>query len=302
MAYTPPRHTSQHWHITKPAASGRKGMVASQARGAAEAGVAILEAGGTAADAAVATAFALATLEPWNSGLGGIGFAQVVAPGGAAETFDFGPVSPRGLKPSAFPMTGKMKADLFTWPEVLEDRNVHGPLSFAIPSAVAGYMELHARHGRMPIKDVLAPAVALAKRGLAQDWFTTLKVANSASVLKLYAESARIYLPGGLPPVAPYQGAPGFFPQGNLAATLERLAHAGLADFYTGDIAAAIAVDCKEMGAFVSAEDLANCKARVLPALEAEWRGKRLMLANGLTAAPTLMRVLDGMRDADFSG
>jgi pimeloyl-ACP methyl ester carboxylesterase len=51
MAYTPPRHTSQHWHITKPAASGRKGMVASQARGAAEAGVAILEAGGTAADA-----------------------------------------------------------------------------------------------------------------------------------------------------------------------------------------------------------------------------------------------------------
>ena len=48
MAYTPPLHTSQHWHITKPAASGRKGMVASQARGAAEAGVAILEAGGTA--------------------------------------------------------------------------------------------------------------------------------------------------------------------------------------------------------------------------------------------------------------
>ena len=301
MAYTPPRHTSQHWHITKPAASGRKGMVASQARSAAEAGVAILEAGGTAADAAVATAFALATLEPWNSGLGGIGFAQVMAPGGAAETY--GQIRAKAMAaPSAYPMTGKMKADLFTWPEVLEDRNVHGPLSFAIPSAVAGYMELHARHGRMPIKDVLAPAVALAKRGLAQDWFTTLKVANSASVLRLYAESARIYLPGGLPPVAPYQGSPGFFPQGNLAATLERLAHAGLADFYTGDIAASIAADCKEMGAFVSAEDLAHCKARVLPALEAAWRGKRLFLANGLTAAPTLMRVLDGMRDADFSG
>ncbi len=303
-AYTPGPHVSQHWVLRKPDArvGAGGGMVVSQVKAAAEAGAAMLEAGGTAADAAVATAFALAALEPWNSGLGGIGFTQVMAPGAAAETFDFGPVAPAGLDPAAFPLTGRMKADLFLWPEVEGDRNVHGPLSCVIPSAVAGYALLHARHGRLPIRDVLAPAVALAKRGLPQDWYTTLKIASSAAVLRLYPESARIYLPGGLPPVPPYQGAPGFFTLGRLPETLERLQQAGLEDFYRGEIAAAIAADMREAGGVVSAADLADCAARVLPAMAVPWRGGRtLMLASGLTAAPTLAAVLRGMEGAAWS-
>ena len=297
-AFALPEHLSQNWSLRKPAASGAGGIVVSQVKVAAEAGAAILRAGGTAADAAVATAFALATLEPWNSGLGGIGFAQVMKPGMApAETIDFGPVAPAGLDASAFPLTGRMKQDLFSWPEVEGDRNIHGPLSFVIPSAVAGYALLHERHGRLPIRDVLAPAVALAKRGLPADWHTTLKVAASASVLRLYPESARIYLPNGLPPTTPYQGAPGFFPLGNLPATLERLQQAGLRDFYEGEIAAQIIADTKEMGGVLSAADLAGCRARTLPAIAVPWRGRTLMLSNGLTAAPTMRRVLELMAD-----
>jgi gamma-glutamyltranspeptidase/glutathione hydrolase len=295
-------HVTQHWTLRKPAARGEGGIVASQAKEAADAGAAILRAGGSAADAAVAAAFALAVVEPWNSGLGGIGFAQVMAPGQAAETFDFGPVAPRGLDASAYPLTGEVKKDLFTWPEVEGDVNIHGSKSALIPSAVAGYALLHARHGRLPIQDVLAPAVALAKRGLSQDWFTTLKIANSASVLRLYAESARIYLPNGLPPVAPYQGAPGFFRQGRLADTLERLQSAGLQDFYEGDVARELAADMAAMGGFVTAADLAACQARSVPALETTYRGRRLMLARGLTAGPTLVHLLERMEAAPFSG
>ena len=295
-----PPHVSQHWNIRKPAARGEGGVVASQCRDAAEAGAEILRAGGTAADAAVGAAFALATVEPWNSGLGGIGFAQVMKPGGAAETLDFGPVAPRGLDPSAYPLTGRLKNDLFSWPEVVGDVNIHGPKSALIPSAIAGYAELHRRHGRMPMRDIMAPAVALARRGLPADWFTTLKVANSAAVLRNYAESSRIYLPNGLPPIAPYQGTPGFFQQGKLADTLERLQLAGLADFYTGDVAASLVADMAEMGGFVAAADLAGCAVVARPAMEVAFRGRRWMLANGLTAAPTLARLMALMEDAPY--
>ena len=298
MTYTPAPHVTQHWQLTKPSAAGKRGMVVAQARAAAEAGVAVLDAGGNAIDAAVATALALATAEPWNSGLGGIGFALVHRAGQPnAELVDFGPVAPRAAKPADFKLTGRMSNDLFKWPEVEDDANIHGPLSVAIPSSGAGYAHMLERWGRLPLSEVIAPAIALAKRGLPQDWYTTLKIAASAPVLRKYAESARVYLPNGLPPIAPYQGTPGYFRQGKLPDTLEHIAKAGLRDIYQGDLAASIAADIKALGGIITAEDLRNCQARVVPATAYRWRGKTLQLSGQLTAAPTMMRVLGQMAD-----
>ncbi len=303
MQYTPPPHVTQHWELSKPSAKGRRGMVVSQARGAAQAGVAVLDAGGNAIDAAVATALALATHEPWNSGLGGIGFALVHRAGQKrAEVVDFGPRAPAATDPARYRLTGRMTTDLFAWPEVEGDINIHGPLSVAIPSSVAGYDYMHRQWGKLPLSEVIAPAVALANRGLPQDWYTALKVATSASAIKLYPTTASVYLPNGLPPVPPYQGKPGFFRQGNLPATLERLAKAGLRDFYEGEIAASVAGDIKALGGVVSLEDLRNCQPRTWPAEEVGWRGRTLQLTGGLTAAPTLKRVLEGMADAPYGG
>ncbi len=294
MPYAAPEHLTQHWQVSKPAATGRRGMVASQSRDAALAGVAILDAGGNAVDAAVATALALAAVEPWNSGLGGIGFAMVHRAGQArAEVVDFGPRAPAHLHPELFKLTGRTAQDLFAWPEVEGDANVHGPLSFAIPSAVAGYAHMHGRFGTLPLSELMAPAVALAKRGLSQDWFTTLKVANSAAILRRYPASAEIYLPGGLPPVAPYQGNPGFFRLGRLPDTLEALAQAGLRDFYEGDVARSIVADVKAMGGVLDADDLRRCEARITAPLEVAFAGRTLQLPGGLTAAPTMARVLE---------
>jgi len=301
MQDTPAPHATQHWQLTKPAASGKRGMVVAQAKNAAEAGVAALDAGGNAIDAALAAALALAAIEPWNSGLGGIGHAVVHRAGEArAETIDFGPTAPAALNPNLFKLTGKVAADLFGWPEVLGDINIHGPMSFVIPSAVAGYEEMHRRWGRLPLAELAAPAIALAKRGLPQDWYTTLKIAFSAAILRQHAESARIYLRDGLPPVPPYQGGLTYFRLGNLPDTLERLAKAGWRDLYEGEIAANIIADVKQLGGVLAAEDLRNCRARVSPATEVPWRGRTVQLSGPLTAAPTATDVLRRMKDARF--
>src|SRR5437660_10013669 len=107
----------QNWVVRKPAAVSRGGIVAAQNGVAAAIGAEVLAAGGSAVDAVVATAFALAAREPWNSGLGGIGFMVVSPPGGGrTEIVDFGPVSPAGPDPAAYALTGDGLTELFTLP------------------------------------------------------------------------------------------------------------------------------------------------------------------------------------------
>src|SRR5437588_24934 len=250
----------QNWVVKKPAAVSRGGIVAAQNGVAAGVGAEVLAAGGSAVDAVVAAAFALAVREPWNSGLGGIGFMVVQPPGGArAELVDFGRIGPAGLDTASYALTGETITELFTWPRVEGDRNMHGPLSFAIPSAVRGYALAVERFGRTPWRDLVAPAVALARAGLPVDWYVTLKTANAAEDLRRYDESRRMWLPDNLPPVCPSSGEPPALILGRLADTLSRLAEAGPDDFYQGEIAQAIAADSAAAGGVLSAADLAEC-------------------------------------------
>src|SRR5437660_4029841 len=291
----------QNWVVRKPAAVSRGGIVVSQNGVAAAVGAEVLAAGGSAVDAVVATAFALAVREPWNSGLGGIGSMVVNPPGGArAEVVDFGPIAPMGLDPAAYPLTGETMTELFTWPRVEGGRNMHGPLSFAIPSAVRGYALAVERFGRTPWRDLVAPAVALARAGLPADWYVTLKTANAAEDLRRYDESRRVWLPDNLPPVCPSSGEPPTLMLGRLADTLARLAEAGPDDFYQGEIAQAIAADSAAAGGVLSATDLAECRARIVPSLEIPYRSYALQAARGLTAAPTLADVIDRLSSKRF--
>ena len=296
-------HFAQNWIVRKPLARSRHGIVASQNRIAAAAGAKVLAGGGNAVDAAVATSFALAAVEPWNSGLGGVGFMLIyLAREKRVQTIDFGPISPRGLNPADYPLTGGYTTDLFTWPTVKDDRNVHGPLSFAVPGQVDGLALAHQRYGTRAFADLLQPAIELAEQGIAVDWFLTLKVATMARELSRNATTREHWLPHGMPPVT----APGAplerLKLKGLAGTLRRLARNGPRDFYEGETARALLRDMAATGGIISADDLKRYAARLAAPLEIDYRGARLALADGLTAGPTLARAfaaLDGEKFRD---
>jgi gamma-glutamyltranspeptidase/glutathione hydrolase len=292
-------HLVQNWAVRKPLARSRHGVVASQNRIAAAVGAKVLAGGGNAVDAAVATSFALTAVEPWNSGLGGVGFMLIyLAREKRVQVIDFGPISPGKLNPADYPLTGGYTTDLFTWPTVKDDRNVHGPWSFAVPGQVDGIGLAHERFGTRPFGELLQPAIELAAKGIAVDWFLTLKVATMARELSHYATTRAIWLPHGMPPVTAPGAALERLELKGLAHTLRTLQRNGPRDFYEGEAAAAVVKDIAALGGIIDAHDLKNFHARLVAPLEVDYRGARIALAGGLTAGPTLARALNALGEA----
>lgn len=173
-------HLVQNWILRKPCVESRGGIVASQNHIAAHIGANVLKANGNAVDAAIASAAALATLEPWNSGLGGIGFMVVyTAREDRALVIDAGPIAPRKLNPADYPLSGEAAGgDLFNWPKVVGNRNVMGPFSMVVPGLIDGWGLAHRNFATKPWPELLAPAVKLAEQGVLLDWWTTLMIAT----------------------------------------------------------------------------------------------------------------------------
>jgi gamma-glutamyltranspeptidase/glutathione hydrolase len=295
-------HKTQNWQVSKPVARSRRGIVSAQNRIAGEAGAQVLASGGNAVDAAVATGFALAACEPWNSGLGGIGYMLVAMAGSdRVDVVDFSPVSPHRLDPADFPLTGGMMQELFTWPAVRDDRNVHGPLSIAVPGHVDGMGLALERFGTKSWREVLAPAIQIAQQGIAVDWYLTLKVATVTQELGRYPSTRRVWVPDGVPPVTPAGAPMNRLVLTGLADTLQRLAKAGRRDFYEGDIARAIVTDMRTLGGYLDAEDLAGYRARLTVPTGMPYRDAHLALAPELTAGPSMRRTLDALARHTFS-
>jgi gamma-glutamyltranspeptidase/glutathione hydrolase len=281
--------------IRKPAIVAKGGIVAAQSRRAAEIGAEVLAAGGDCVDAVIATSFALGVLEPWMSGLGG-GGAMVLyrARDDKYEVIDYAMRAPQSLRVEDYPLTGAGAAsDLFPWPRVKDDRNLHGPGSVAVPGVVAGMEAAHRRYAKLPWRELVAPSVALAGDGLAVDWWTTLMIGSVAADLRRYQASAASYLIDGLPPHAPWGiKASVRLPQDRLQATLAQLADKGPRDFYEGDLARSLAADIQANGGSLTRDDLAAFAAQLRQPLTIPYRGGRVFATPELTAGPTLAHTL----------
>lgn len=287
------KNLSRQLRFIKDPVRSRGGVIAAQNQQAADVGASVLAAGGNAVDAAIAAAFALAALEPWMSGLGGSGFMVVWdARGKRGHIVDFGTISAKTLDPKNYPLTGRVAADLFAWPEVVENRNLVGFPSISVPGQPEGMRAAHERFATKPWTELLGPAVALAEAGMEPDWFTTLLVTTAAPDLARFPASRDWFLPGGFPPAPEWAGPARRLKNAALAQTLAALRDRGARDFYDGALARALAAELAAGGSAIDGSDLANYRARIVEPLDVTHAGRRLLVAGGLTAGPTLANAL----------
>ncbi|HMB48077.1 MAG TPA: gamma-glutamyltransferase, partial [Afifellaceae bacterium] len=157
----------EQWEVEKKAVASNGGVVAAQHLLAARAGAGMLATGGNAVDAAVAAAFALATVEPWMCGLGGSGYMVVWnAERQSGHVLDFQGMLPAAIDPADYPLDPEVPESIMGFPGVIDRRNVVGYGSITVPGAVKGLSHGLSRFGRLGLDTVLGPAIQLAERGL----------------------------------------------------------------------------------------------------------------------------------------
>src|SRR5258706_372998 len=275
--------------VRKRVVATRDGIVAAQHKRAAQAGASILEAGGDAIDAAVAPSFALGVVEPWMSGITA-GGAMVLwrAKERQAYAIDYGMRSPATLKASDYPVIGGRDPELFGWPRVKDDRNVQGAAAVAVPGVVAGMALAHERFGRLAWRELVAPAVQLAREGMLLDWFAGLQIASTARALSLDPDAAAMFLDEGK--WAPLSGwtvlSERRVDQRRLSGTLDAIAREGAKALYGGDVGAAIAKDVRDKGGCLALADLAGYQASIAAPLEAPYHRARIFAAPGFRGGP----------------
>lgn len=251
----------------------QKYAVSAQEAHAADVGRDVLRAGGNAIDAAVATAFAMAVTLPEAGNLGGGGFIVAYLPGSKeVVTLDFRETAPGSATPRMY-----LDADGKLLP-----RHRFGAWAAGVPGTVRGLGVAHAKWGRLPWRDLVAPSVKLAREGfpisdeLAEALNGQLRPRDAdgnrgrgGDRLADFPESVAAF---GKPDGSPWKGGE-LLIQADLAATLERIAAGGPDEFYHGRTADLIAAYMTENGGRISREDLADYRAKERPPVRTTFRG-----------------------------
>jgi gamma-glutamyltranspeptidase len=262
----------------RPVTLAPSGMVASPHSLASAAGVDVLRAGGSAVDAALATSAVLSVVYPHMTSIGGDAFWLIHdARTGGISCLDGGGRAVAGAAIDAIASLG------------LDRMPVRGivPATTTVPGALASWGAAHARHGRLPLARILEAAIGYAGDGFP----VTRRLADAAALyrdeLAKHPTTAAIFLPDGAPPPA---GTTLRNP--DLARTLTRVANAGPAGFYEGDVGAELVCFSEASGGLFTAGDLAAQQARWTAPLEGRYRGVAIYTTPPPTQGITALQML----------
>ena len=238
-----------------------KGMVATSQPLAAQAGLEVLKKGGNAIDAAIATAACLTVVEPTSNGIGSDAFALVWAKG------ELHGLNSSGKSPKNISIE-KVKALGHT------EMPKMGMIPITVPGAPGAWAELSQKFGRLPLIDVLSPAINYAQNGyplsptLGKYWGRAFNAYKNRFKGEEFAPWFETFAPNGqAPTIGEIWSSP------NHAATLEEIGKTNAESFYHGNLAEKIASFCKKYNGFLSAEDLASFKPQWVNPISINYRG-----------------------------
>ncbi|HEV2145957.1 MAG TPA: gamma-glutamyltransferase, partial [Longimicrobiaceae bacterium] len=258
------------------------GMVSTTDRVASEVGVEILRRGGNAVDAAVATHFALAVVNPEAGNLGGGGFLVVRMADGTVASLDFREAAPlRATRDMYLDAQGN-----------LTDRSLVGHLAAGVPGSVAGMWEAHRRFGSLPWAELVQPAVNLAE-GIVVHERLAGSLRSYEERLRRFPATAAVFLPGGR---APRVGER--LVQRDLAETFRRIARDGRDGFYRGRTAELVEAEMRRGGGIMTREDLARYEAKWRDPVRFDYRGHEVISmpppSSGGATMAEMLNVLEG--------
>lgn len=240
-----------------------RGMCATSNHLAAQAGVDMLKKGGNAFDAAIAAAACLVVLEPQTNGAGSDAFAIFTQNGGKLQGVNSTGVMGRGFD------LQKMRDKGY------KEMSHYGFEPVTVPGAPAAWAAINEKYGRLPLTEVLAPAISYAREGQALCTITWSSINTMASRMRentdcgpQFDEWFRIFMPGG---EAPRPGQ--LFRNPDLADTLEAIAKTQAKDYYQGEIADRIVAASHKFGGFLEKEDLMEHEVQWVQPLSAPYHG-----------------------------
>jgi len=272
--------------VTAPAAPmhpvhAAHGMVASVHELASRAGTDMMQAGGNAVDAAVATGFALAVVHPQAGNIGGGGFMLIRMADGTTRFIDY-----REKAPAA--ATANMYLD--SQGNVIENASLLGYKAVGVPGSVAGLAYAQKTYGKLPLAQVMAPAIKLARDGYALAWEDAQDLEDDN--LAKFAESKRIFQREGN-----YYKAGEVLRQPELARTLERIAK-NPDEFYHGAMARELAASIQKGGGLITADDLAQYEVKEREPIRGTYRDYDVISApppsSGGVALVEILNILEG--------
>jgi len=274
-----------HDFTTRSEIIARNGMAATSQPLATQVALDILKKGGNAIDAAIAANAVLGLVEPTGSGIGGDLFAIIwSADKGKLYGLNASGRSPRSLKLEYFKENG------------YEFIPSTGPLPVSVPGCVDGWFEMHDMFGRLPIKEILEPAISYARNGFPVSEVIAFYLNSGTEQLKDYPNIKEVYMPGGK---APSKGE--VFANPLLANTLEKIVKGGRNEFYRGSIAKDIDAFMKKQGGFLSYDDLARHHSEWVEPVSTTYRGYEVweLPPNGQgIAALQILNILEGFNIA----